>query len=190
MIRFFKSNPNSLTDKEMVEKFQQSNDLSLLSTLYDRYLELVYGLALKYFKEDELAKDAVMDIYLLLQEKLKEHKVDNFKSWLYTLAKNHCLSSLRKKRIEIIGEVEPEFMHFEDFMHPLISEGDKTTQLNKLNECIKQLPEKQQNCIRWFYLENLTYKEIAEYGQMEHATVRSYIQNGRRNLKKCMEKNR
>ena len=81
--------PNSLTDKELVDLYKQSGDLSVLGELYQRYMDLVYGVCLKYFKDPESAKDGVMQIFEELVSKLKKHEVDNFRGWLHQLAKNH-----------------------------------------------------------------------------------------------------
>src|SRR5687767_1397066 len=86
---------NSLTDKELVELYQQSDDLSVLGELYQRYMELVYGVCLKYFRDPEKAKDSVMQVFEELVLKLKKYEVDNFRGWLHQVAKNHCLMQLR-----------------------------------------------------------------------------------------------
>lgn len=187
MFRIFKKNTNSLSDQELLEQYKASGNLDLLGQLYERYMELVYGLCLKYFKDPQKAEDAVMEIFEQLIEKVRVHEIRQFKSWLHVLARNHCLMALRKKNREISQDFESDFMYSEPTEHHNV-ELEEDTQEADLKNCIEQLAEKQKNCITLFYLEDKSYKEIATTTGEAIGKVRSYIQNGRRNLKNCMEK--
>lgn len=178
----------SLTDEALLVQFKKNHDQQVLAHLYLRYTELVYGVCLKYLKEAESAKDAVMNIYHELLTKLQTHEVDNFKSWLYVVAKNHCLMQLRKDKKMLTVEFTPTVMQSEDFAH-LDSVLEKENELKKLEFCIELLPGEQKHSIQLFYLENKCYNEIVEQTGYDWNKVRSLIQNGRRNLKICMEKN-
>lgn len=172
----------------MVRKYTKSGNIDQLGDLYNRYIELQYGLCFKYLKNREKAEDAVMSIFEELVTKLPKHKIENFRSWLYTLTKNHCLMELRKekKMLSASNEME-EDMHFEDFLHPSGKELKEEEFLN-LEGCIDKLPEMQQKCIKFHYFEKKTYNEIAEILGKKNDKIRSYIQNGRRNLKNCLKK--
>jgi len=178
----------SLTDEALLNEFKKGNDQQMLAQLYLRYTDLVYGVCMKYLKDAEAAKDAVMNIYQELLTKLQTHAVENFKSWLYVVAKNHCLMQLRKDKKMITVEFTPAVMQSEDFSH-LDNVLDKENELKKLEYCIEHLPDEQKQSIQLFYLDNKCYNEIVEQTGYEWNTVRSLIQNGRRNLKICMEKN-
>ena len=148
----------------------------------------MYGTCLKYLKDAETAKDAVMNIYQELLQKLTQHEIENFKSWLYVVTKNHCLMQLRKGKKMITIEFQPAIMQSEDFEH-LDTVLSREQDFKKLEQCLERLPAEQKQAIQLFYLENKCYNEIAEQTGMEWNKVRSLIQNGRRNLKICMEKN-
>jgi DNA-directed RNA polymerase specialized sigma24 family protein len=87
MLRFLHSKPSQLSDQQLLERFQRSEDLNVLALLYERYVELVYGLCLKYLENEAGAEDAVMDIYQELSVKLLKHEVKSFRSWLYVFSK-------------------------------------------------------------------------------------------------------
>lgn len=178
----------SLTDEELLSEFKKNSDQQTLAQLYLRYTDLVYGVCIKYLKDAEAAKDAVMNIYEELLAKLQTHEVENFKSWLYVVAKNFCLMQLRKEKKMRTVEFTPAVMQSEDFTH-LDNIFEKENELKKLEFCIEKLPVEQKQSIRLFYLENKCYNEIAEQTSFDWNKVRSLIQNGRRNLKICMEKN-
>ncbi len=178
----------ALTDEALLNAFKENADQEMLAQLYVRYTDLIYGVCMKYLKDAEAAKDAVMNIYQELLSKLQTHEVDNFKSWLYVVAKNHCLMQLRKEKKMVTVEFTPAVMQSENFEH-LDSVLEKEHELKRLETCIEHLPAEQKQSIQLFYLENKCYNEIAEQTGYDWNKVRSLIQNGRRNLKICMEKN-
>jgi len=143
---------------------------------------------LKYFKEPETAKDAVMDIYEELVSKVRKHDILHFKSWLYRVAQNHCLMKLRSKKNVPYMEINDALMQKDDFMH-LDDIHEKESKFNQLEKCLEALPALQKQSIFLFYTEKKCYHEIAVQTGQEWNKVRSTIQNGRRNLKICMEKN-
>lgn len=176
------------TDEDLLLEFKNSGSQDALARLYLRYTDIVYGTCLKYLKDGEAAKDAVMDIYQELLKKLQVHEVEIFKSWLYVVAKNHCLMQLRSAKKTFTVEFQPEIMQSEDFSH-LDNVLQREQDFKKLEQCLGYLHEEQKQVIALFYLENKCYNEIVEHTGLEWGKVRSLIQNGRRNLKTCMEKN-
>jgi RNA polymerase sigma-70 factor (ECF subfamily) len=177
-----------VSDRDLVLSYKKDYATETLGALYQRYMDLVYGVCLKYLKEREISRDAVLNIYEELVVKLKKHEVDNFKSWLYTLAKNHCLMYLRSPKNRKTREFVPDVMHFEENVH-LNGELEDEANFSKLERCLKGLVKEQEQSVQLFYYEQKCYKDIADITGYDPQMVRSYIQNGRRNLKICMEKN-
>jgi RNA polymerase sigma factor (sigma-70 family) len=182
------SRASSDTDQELVIRYRHSHDLEILAVLYLRYMDLLYGVCLKYLKDPEAAKDAVMNIFEELAQKLQKHEVEHFRAWVYTLAKNHCLMQLRAvKRIKI-NDLDPDRMQITEELH-LNGIMEKEGELDKLSKCLETLSSEQKQTVELFYLQSKCYKEIEKITGMDWNKVRSHIQNGRRNLKGCMEKN-
>ena len=179
--------PDKSTDKELLAAFKASGDINHLSTLYLRYMDLVFGVCLKYFKDTERSKDAVMDIFGELNTKLRVHEVDNFKGWLHVLARNYCLMQLRSPKNIKTTEFNPVFMYSEENTHLNGEALEKEENFKKLEQCMDSLPGEQQQTVKLFYLESKCYNEIAEITGFDWNKVRSYIQNGKRNLKICMD---
>ena len=177
------------SDEELLRRYLKSGDLDLLGELYARYMHLVYGVSLKYLEDREDARDAVMQIFERLITDLPRHQVRVFKSWLYVLTKNHCLMELRSRRQrkkKLPGlEIEQEFMESEVDLHPLDREERSMEQ--ELRECMEQLKKEQRECIEMFYYQKLCYHEISQKLRIEEKKVKSYLQNGKRNLKICLE---
>lgn len=184
---FLKKISSSLTDAELVAQYKASADVATLGELYNRYMDLVYGICLKYLREPEDAQDAVMAIFEELVVKLTKHNVDNFKSWLYTLAKNHCLMRLRSAKRTPVTKMSDEFMQSEESGH-LEDVMLREENLKLLEDCMGKLVSEQRLAIELFYLQGKCYNEISAATGIEWNNVRSYIQNGRRNLKLCMER--
>ncbi|WP_245957593.1 sigma-70 family RNA polymerase sigma factor [Niabella yanshanensis] len=176
------------SDEQLLAQFKQTGDQQFLAELYLRYSQLLYGVCLKYLEDAEEARDAVMNIYQELLVKVPRHEIQNFKSWVYVLTKNHCLMHLRSAKKNITVSLEQHTVQSDDFSH-LDSVIEKEEAFKRLEKCIEKLPREQQQSIQLFYYENKCYNEIAETTSMDWNKVRSLIQNGRRNLKICMEKN-
>lgn len=186
---FLKNIPdNTIDDNELIELYKQAGDLTILGRLYQRYMDLVYGVCLKYLKDPEPAKDAVMQIFEELVSKVKKHDIENFRGWLHQVAKNHCLMQLRTPKNLKTVELKTELVQSGENVH-LNGILEKEENFKKLEYCIGTLSNDQQVAIRLFYLEEKCYNEIVEITGQEWNQVRSFIQNGRRNLRLCMEKN-
>jgi len=150
-------------------------------------MDLVYGVCLKYFKDSERAKDSVMQIFEELVIKLKKHEVENFRGWLHQLTKNYCLMQLRTPRNLNTVELPASLMQSEENVH-LNGVLEKEENFKKLEYCLGTLCDEQRRAVQLFYMEGKCYNEIVELMGQEWNQVRSFIQNGRRNLKICMEK--
>jgi RNA polymerase sigma factor (sigma-70 family) len=177
-----------LSDQELILRYKESGELTIVGELYSRYMNLVFGVCLKYLKDREESRDAVMQIFEKLVSSLREHQVTYFKSWLYATARNHCLMHLRAGKGKNFEEITDAFMETGTEMHP--EDGtEMESNLSKLENCIEQLVAEQKSCIRLFYIQQKCYKEIVTLTGFDDNKVKSYIQNGKRNLKLCMDQN-
>lgn len=177
-----------IPDQELIHYYKESGEMVLVGELYARYTSLVYGVCLKYLKDREEAKDAVMNIFEKLVDSLLEHEIAHFKSWLYVTTRNHCLMYLRARKGKQPEELSPFLMETVGPEHP-----DNATELEgnlvKLEQCIEKLITEQKLCVRLFFLQQKCYQEISVETNFNLKQVKSYIQNGKRNLKICMERN-
>ena len=189
------------SDETLAARFRESGNPEVLGELYGRYLELVYGVCLQYLRDGGRAEDAAMDIYEQLHAKLREHAVEHFRPWLYRLARNHCLMILRRSAshlsrdsvsVRAYGGADVGDMQIGDLLHQDGDRGDdalaRERDLDALEACRGELSADQAACIRRFYLEGASYRAIAEERGVPVGKVRSHLQNGRRNLKKCVER--
>ena len=185
---FLRKQASEKTDEELLRLYKATGDLQWLSSLFLRYASLIYGVCLKYLKDREESKDAVMQIHEKLIGSLLKHDVANFKSWLYVNARNHCLMQIRASKGKKTEEISPFFMENGPPAHPE-DELDVERDISRLEKCIETLGSGQQQCVRLFFLQEKCYKDIVEETNFDLNQVKSYIQNGKRNLKICMEAN-
>lgn len=173
-------------EEELLFKASKEGVQDAATKIFLFYRDLIYGVSLKYLKDKNQAEDAMMEIYLEFINKIKKYEVKNVKSWLHVLTKNYCLMQIRKEKWTEEKMKYLNVVYSEDYFHP-IEKMDIEVKENKLNACIDRLKEDQKNCIRSFYFEKKSYQEIADLYSLEWGKIRSFIQNGRRNLKHCME---
>lgn len=171
------------TDEALIAEHKLGNPG--IAELYGRYKNLVFGSCLKYLKNKADADDAVSEIFELIDKKLKTHEVASFKSWLYTVTRNYCIEILRKRNRHRDKINKAESMYSETVFHPDDIVDEELVKI--LENCIEALPLKQRKTIDLFYYQKVTYKEIANKMGLSWDKVRSFMQNGRRNLKNCLE---
>ena len=180
-------NYSILTDEELVERYRNSHETVYIGELYQRYTHLVFGVCMKYFKDEATAEDASMQIFEKLITELKKHHITAFKPWLHTVVKNHCMMLFRKdsteeKRLGLLKKETGNVVENPEENH-LQEAAEKEFILQHLKEGIDELKEEQRVCIELFYLKESSYAEITLITGYNLNEVKSYIQNGKRNLK-------
>ncbi len=132
-----------------------------------------------------MAQDAVMDIFEALVEKVAQYEINNFRSWLYSVAKNHCLQVLRKeKQLNYINIEEVLVENQAIFTLTDIAQSQEETEA--LEYCLTTLPDEQRVSVNYFFYEDKSYADIVDLTGFALSKVKSYIQNGKRNLKSCI----
>jgi len=183
------NNISKLSDEELIVKFQKSGNKRCLDTLFDRYSHLVYGLCLTYFKDPAQSKDTVLEIFEKLMDKLKDTDIRKFKPWLFTVSKNYCLNQIEKEQVKTKNERE-FFLTQKTGQLEEINEGAaeiKEERLQALLKAIDALKPEQKVCVELYYLKQKPYQEVSEITGYTMMQVKSYLQNGKRNLKILMQ---
>ncbi len=175
-------------DHALLAHFRTTENAADLLPLYQRYAGLIYNVCLRYLSTPQRAEDAGAEVFQVLLEKLPQHEVTNFRSWLQTLVRNHCLMQLRREKRDPVELGDGDNMQSADFQHLYGEAADAPPDTRPLHHCLKRLGEEQRQCIRLFYLtEGETYASVARQMNLSVGQVRSHLQNGRRNLKICLE---
>ncbi len=179
-------NPYAADDLLLAE-FVETGDAAYFGELYSRYMPLVYGLCLKYLGNAADAEDAVMELFEELVPKIGAYRIKNFRTWLWSVARNHCLQKLRREKRAVRVDFEDRVVESTPLLH-LLSEGTDEAALAALEKCMGKLPERQKEAVTMFFMEKQSYADIAGATLGDIKGVKSYIQNGKRNLRLCLEK--
>ncbi len=181
-----KTKPDEADDGELLKNYSSTGDIEILGRLFNKYTPLIYGVCLKYLQDEERSKDAVMQIFEELTDKARKPGINNFRSWVYVVSRNYCLMQIRAQSkfrpVNLDDVAESAFVRMPE------NEGNEAY-LKALENCMQKLNVGQQHAIRLFYFDERSYKEIAEATGYTVNEVKSFIQNGKRNLKICLEKN-
>ncbi len=187
---------SSFSDEELIALYLDKEDTSAMGQLYERYRHLVYGLCLKYLKDENEAEDLTMDVFERLLGRMKTYEsIRVFRTWLYSVVKNECFNRCREiKKEQILSSAQnfleknaPDFMENDGFLR-LIEEADGQSTDKQVHTGLQQLNAEQQKCMELFYLEDRSYQEISEETGMPLKTVKSHLQNGKRNLRNILLK--
>ena len=191
-MNFFRRPPKKILpdEAELLRLYRESGDLQVLGQLYERYMHLVFGVCLKYLRDEDDSKDATMQVFEKLITELRIHEVKNLGSWLHSLTRNHCLMLIRASRrlnghettLRLSdGDVESGFAE-----HP--EDENLEERLTQMEDGFRDLPAEQKQCLELFYLEQKSYREISGLTGFDFKQVKSHLQNGKRNLKLYLEK--
>ncbi len=180
----------NLSEADLLVSYKASGNLETLGKIYEPYMDMVFAVAYKYLRDSDESKDAVMQIFEQLIVKLRNHNVENFRSWLHTVVRNHCLMQMRANGHKKFENSDIFFMeNSEKFHQETELDFEIDEKLNGLEKCMEKLNIEQKTSVQLFYIEEKCYQEVAEITGYEMSKVKSYIQNGKRNLKMCLEKN-
>lgn len=175
-----------ITDAELLALFHADGNQEWIGVLLQRYTLLLLGVCMKYLKDENEARDCVQQIFLKVLTEVPKYKIEYFKSWLYMVAKNHCLMRLRDKGSRTVKELnENSATHDETDKQELL---DTEVTYGLLEEAVRELNEEQRTCVTLFYLQKQSYQQITERTGFSALQVKSYIQNGKRNLKIILER--
>lgn len=177
------------TDEDLIAVYRRNGDKAVIGELFKRYGHLVFGVCLKYLKNKEEANDMVLQTFEKLMEDLKSREVQNFRSWLHTVTKNNCLMHLRKHKK--VRERETDFELVDPYLKAEEESNEKAeleVKLTNLEAAVTELKDEQKQCIELFYLQEKCYNEVAEITGFTLKQVKSFIQNGKRNLRNILIK--
>lgn len=182
---------NTYTDSELLQHYRKSAESKWLGWLFERYSLLVFGVCMKYLRNAADAQDATQHVFEKALSEVGKYEIPFFKSWIYSVAKNHCLMQIRSKSSkpsttdEFPEETSADLLTDQELkMREMLMEK----QSHELIAALKELSHDQQVCIQLFYLEKLSYHEIETKTGYSFSQVKSHIQNGKRNLRIILEK--
>lgn len=177
-----------LTDQELLQRYHSTEQTEWLGILLKRYTLLLFGVGMKYLKDEEEAKDLVQTVFLKALHELPKYKVDYVKSWLYMIARNQCLMKLRQKNVTF--SMETQTADLPDSHEDSTEAIQKEALLGSMEIALNQLNDEQRICVTLFYLEKCSYQQISEQTGYTLLQIKSHIQNGKRNLKIKLEKHK
>lgn len=177
-----------MPDEQLLELYKSSGRMEYYGELYNRYIPLLYGVCLKYLHDADKAQDAVMQLFEDLIPKISTHEIGVFRTWIYSVVKNHCLQILRKEKKEVLVDFSSDVMEYDEVLHLLCEEEYDEEKIEVMKRCLQRLPEGQRVSIIHFFMEDYSYADIVEKTGYSLNTVKSNIQNGKRNLKICINK--
>lgn len=175
-----------LSDEAIISLYKEKQWTGCIDELYQRYSHMVFGVCMKYVKQIENAEDLTLSLFTSLTDKLMQHQIQHFKSWLYVSARNSSLMFLRANKMS--QELKDDDILYDDGDQRLDEKLEQDELLERLTMVFEELKQEQRICIHLFYLQKKSYEEVSQITQYSMKEVKSHLQNGRRNLKLLLEK--
>ena len=178
------------SDEDILKHYKQTGDKEIFADLFKKHVTVVYGTCLFYLQDKDEAQDATMQLFEKLLLDVNNREIDHFKGWLSFVVRNHCISLIRKqksqsKNVKMYYEFEYQDANLET--EESIGRVGDEQMLEQMKQSLPKLKEGQRICVELFYLKDKSYQEIANETSYSLNEIKSYIQNGKRNLKLLME---
>ena len=141
------------------------------------YRTKVYRLAFSFVRNPADAEDLAQEAFVRLWRALPSYDGRaSFSTWLYVIARNACLSELRRRGVRPVSAIE-------DAGEPAVpSSGPSAEARLDCEALVETLPEPQRQVVRLFYLEERSYEQVAAMLDMPINTVRSHLHRARKRL--------
>lgn len=188
-LKLFRRTDAPTDETALLRQYRQAGDLAVLGRLYEPYLELVFAVCYQHLRDEDEAKDATMQVFEKLVTELRRHEVANFRSWLHSVARNECLMLLRRRRTapQTADDFDEDRVESAAEAHPVDEDFSLEAHLNHLDGCLEALSADQRRAVTLFFYEQKSYREITDLTGFSPNEVKSFLQNGKRNLRKCLE---
>jgi len=189
-LKLFRRTDDPPDEAALLRQYRQTGDLAALGRVYEPYLERVFAVCYQHLRDEDEAKDATMQVFEKLVVELRRHEVGNFRSWLHSVARNECMMILRRRRTapETGEDFDADRVESVAVAHPMDEDFPLENHLAHLDGCLETLAETQRSAVRLFFFEQKSYREISDLTGFGPNDVKSFLQNGKRNLKKCLER--
>lgn len=173
----------TITDQYLIDETLAGNTQAY-GVLVEKYQDFIFTIVVRMLKVKEEAEEVAQDTFVKAFESLGSFRGDSkFSSWLYSIAYRKALDRLRKNKryqtSELIEEItETDVAHLENALEQL--EAKERSQ--KIQECIKQLPEVEAALVTLYYFEEQSVKEIAEVTQLSEDNIKVKLYRSRKKL--------
>lgn len=167
------------TDAKLVSLVVKGNE-SAFREVMDRHQGAIYGFALRFLKDAQEAEDSAQEVFLRLYRTAADYQPRaSLRTYLFRIAKNLCIDSLRKKRPEAMDEL-PETIDGKTAFEQL----SNAESMQSLLDAVSSLPDNQRAAILLCHDQEMSYQEIAESLSITVSAVESLLVRARRILRK------
>jgi RNA polymerase sigma factor (sigma-70 family) len=171
-----------------IENYLKTGDKQYWGRIFEKYKKQIFVRCLRILNNSEDARDLTSEAFIKAFENIQNFDLKrSFFPWLYQLTTNLCIDHIRRKKLIQFNQIEDQVIS--ENPEDVIVNLERKELGNHIKQAIRKLKRPQKRCFCLFYIQQKSYKEIAELTGYSFNEVRSYIQNGRRKFKSIMEKN-
>ena len=169
--------------KENIDQYIRkcvNNDREAQLKIYQLFSPVLYGLCLKYMRNEDDAKDVFQEAFVIAFQKMEQYRFDgSFEGWLKRIFINKLLETLKKKKKGVL---------FLDVFDADIADDEEIElapiEQEKLLEYIKELPDQYRMVFNLYIFEKMKHKEIAKLLEISEGTSKSNLNRAKSILKK------
>lgn len=168
-------NLKTLPDTSLIEKFKATGDNEYFSEIFRRHKKKLFEVCFRFSGHVAIAEELTQETFTKAFTNIDQFSGGNFYSWLFAIAKSVCINDLNKRIRENRKIQEGAVEEQNDLERSIVLASHVKTILNGLDP-------NQRICLKLFYIEGYSYKEVAQITGLSEEMVKSYMQNGKRNF--------
>lgn len=177
------------SEDEKIVELVQKGDINAFSVLVKRYEVKIKRYGKKFFSDNQDIEDIVQNVFIKTYKNIQSFDIKRkFSSWIYRIAHNEFVNVLRKRKKGL------QLFNLDVVLPYLLDEEKINQQIDfqeikqGLEHCLKKIDIKYREPIILYYLESMSYKQIADIMRIPISTVGIRIKRGKKMLKLCYEK--
>jgi RNA polymerase sigma factor (sigma-70 family) len=178
------------SDEWLIQQYCATRDERYFNTLYLRYAHLVELTCFRFLEDEQESKDVSMMVFEKTLQHLHIEPIEQFSNWLFIVARNACISQLRKRKKRrffqknYLSEEKKASSFMENEVEWRLIKQEPKPLLDLVPEGLQLLKPIHRECLLLFFQQKLNYEEIAKELRISVKEVKSHLQNGKRQLKK------
>lgn len=172
-----------ISDEEIVRTYLSTQRSHYFDTLYKRYSKKIYGKCISLLKDEEMAQDAMQDIFMkILLNLSKFSEKSRFSTWVYSITYNYCIDLLRRKKKQKTVIIE-DGNAIEDVVEDVNDSFLLETKVNRLKVVLEKIPQGDKMILLMKYQDSMSIKEIGSMLDKSESAIKMKIKRAKHKFK-------
>lgn len=181
-----------LSDEALLLKYFQTEQLSFLQQLLEKYLHIIFAFSYQVLQDREQARTASLSVLHMVQREIKDAPPARFREWIYRICREVCILAIRKQiksaelTLEYLLAIEQTTpVHFNGTAEWFVSKDP--AEQKSIEDILHQMNPEEKDVLLLFYKEQKSYEEISKILDLSPGKIKTKLHNGRKTFIKKVQ---